>query len=49
MAIHLLGMPQLASKNGAQRLDALIVWVHLLMLALFVGWVAYFLYAALAL
>ncbi|HEY1662654.1 MAG TPA: cytochrome c oxidase subunit II [Verrucomicrobiae bacterium] len=44
MAIHLLGMPQLASKNGAS-VDALIVWVHLLMLALFVGWVAYFLYA----
>lgn len=44
MAQHLLDMPGLASTNG-YKVDALIVWVHLLMLALFVGWVAYFIYA----
>jgi cytochrome c oxidase subunit 2 len=40
----LLGMPELASKNGAQ-VDELIVLVHLLMLVLFVGWLIYFGYA----
>jgi len=44
MAIHLLGMPPLESTTG-EGVDALIVWVHLLMLALFIGWVAYFCYA----
>jgi len=37
----LLGMPELASKNGEQ-VDALIVYVHWLMLVLFVGWLVYF-------
>jgi len=40
----LLGMPELASKNGEQ-VDALIVYVHWLMLVLFVGWIIYFGYA----
>jgi len=43
-AQHILGMPELASKNG-QAVDALIVYVHWLMIALFIGWTAYFLYA----
>jgi cytochrome c oxidase subunit 2 len=37
----LLGLPELASKHGAD-VDKLIVYVHYLMLALFVGWAAYF-------
>ena len=40
----LLGLPELASENG-KAVDALIVYVHWLMLALFVGWVIYFGYA----
>lgn len=36
-----LGMPELASKNGAQ-VDELIVLVHWLMLILFIGWLTYF-------
>jgi hypothetical protein len=44
-ANHILGMPELASKNG-QDVDALIVYVHWLMLALFIGWMAYFFYAS---
>ena len=36
-----LGMPALASENGAQ-VDELIVLVHWLMLILFVGWLIYF-------
>ena len=43
-AQHILGMPELASKNG-EAVDALIVYVHWLMLALFIGWLAYFGYA----
>ena len=39
----LLGMPELASENGKQ-VDALIVYVHWLMLVLFIGWVIYFCY-----
>lgn len=42
-AIHILGMPELASTNGV-AVDALIVYVHWLMIALFIGWVAYFCY-----
>ena len=38
-----LGLPVLASKHGAQ-VDTLIIWVHVLMLALFVGWLLYFLF-----
>jgi cytochrome c oxidase subunit II len=43
-ANHILGMPELASKSG-EPVDALIVYVHWLMLALFIGWLAYFGYA----
>jgi len=43
-ANHILGMPELASQNG-QAVDALIVYVHWLMLALFIGWTIYFAYA----
>lgn len=40
----LLGLPVLASENG-QGVDNLIIWVHWLMIALFVGWLGYFCYA----
>ena len=43
-ANHILGMPELASQNG-QAVDALIVYVHWLMLALLIGWTIYFAYA----
>ena len=43
-ANHILGMPELASKNG-ESVDALIVYVHWLMIALFIGWLVYFGYA----
>jgi cytochrome c oxidase subunit II len=43
-ATRVLGMPELASKNGWE-VDALIVYVHWLMLALFIGWMGYFCYA----
>ncbi len=39
-----LWLPPLASEHG-QRVDELNLLVHLLMLVLFVGWIAYFLYA----
>jgi cytochrome c oxidase subunit 2 len=42
-AQHVLGMPELASANG-RAVDTLIVYVHWLMLALFLGWSLYFLY-----
>jgi cytochrome c oxidase subunit II len=38
-----LGLPVLASKHG-EYVDALIIYVHWLMIALFVGWIAYFAY-----
>ena len=41
---QLLGLPVLASEHGA-RVDALIIYVHWLMIALFVGWLAYFIFA----
>ena len=40
-AHHVLGLPELASKNG-QGVDNLMVYLHWLMLALFVGWIIYF-------
>ncbi|MSU20276.1 MAG: hypothetical protein EXS30_02645 [Pedosphaera sp.] len=40
----LLGLPVLASKHG-KDVDQLIIYVHLLMLVLFVGWIIYFAYA----
>ncbi|HVY69078.1 MAG TPA: cytochrome c oxidase subunit II [Verrucomicrobiae bacterium] len=39
----LLGLPVLASEHG-KDVDKLIVYVHYLMLALFIGWLAYFIY-----
>lgn len=39
----LLGMPPLASANG-KDVDDLIVYVHWLMAALFIGWIIYFFY-----
>lgn len=39
-----LGLPDLASVHGAD-VDKLILYVHYLMLALFVGWSAYFVYS----
>jgi cytochrome c oxidase subunit 2 len=42
-AKNILGLPELASTNG-QAVDDLMVYVHYLMLVLFVGWVAYFVY-----
>jgi len=44
IAVHLLAMPELDSTTGAP-VDALIVYVHLLMFALFIGWIIYFGYA----
>src|SRR5947209_5255578 len=41
---NLLGLPVLASKHGAD-VDKLIIYVHYLMAALFVGWILYFIYA----
>ena len=40
----LLGLPPLASQHG-QDVDNLIIYVHWLMIVLFVGWLAYFAYA----
>jgi cytochrome c oxidase subunit 2 len=42
-AEKVLCLPTLASKGGA-GVDALMVYVHWLMLALFIGWLIYFLY-----
>ncbi|MEI9961844.1 MAG: hypothetical protein WDM76_12155 [Limisphaerales bacterium] len=37
----ILGLPPLASTSG-QDVDSLIIYVHWLMLALFIGWIIYF-------
>jgi len=39
----ILGLPALASEHG-QEVDDLIIYVHILMIVLFVGWIAYFAY-----
>src|SRR5471030_228554 len=44
LSFKLLGMPPMDSSNG-QDVDDLIIYVHWLMLALFVGWIIYFCYA----
>src|SRR5438067_1868854 len=44
MMSKLLGLPVLASEHG-RTVDDLIIYVHWLMIALFVGWLAYFAYA----
>jgi len=41
---NLLGLPVLASEHG-KDVDNLIIYVHWLMIVLFVGWLAYFAYA----
>jgi cytochrome c oxidase subunit 2 len=43
MMKQLLGLPVLASEHG-QQVDNLIIYVHWLMITLFVGWIAYFAY-----
>lgn len=43
MIEKLLGLPINASTHGA-RLDHLMLWVHVLMAVLFVGWIVFFLY-----
>jgi cytochrome c oxidase subunit 2 len=43
MMEKLLGLPINASAHGVQ-IDRLILWVHVLMLVLFVGWIAFFIY-----
>ena len=40
----LLGLPELASVHGAD-VDKFIIYVHYLMIALFIGWSGYFIYA----
>jgi cytochrome c oxidase subunit 2 len=40
----LLGLPVLASEHG-KDVDNLIIYVHVLMIVLFVGWLAYFAYS----
>src|SRR5687768_14438602 len=40
---QLLNLPELGSEHG-QHVDTLIIYVHWLMIALFVGWLAYFAY-----
>ena len=37
-----LGLPPLAAAHGGQ-IDALIGWIHIFMLVLFVGWGGFFL------
>jgi cytochrome c oxidase subunit 2 len=39
-----LGLPELASQHG-KDVDKLIIYIHYLMIALFVGWIVYFAYA----
>ncbi len=41
---ELIGLPVLASKHGYD-VDRLIYYVHYLMIALFIGWLVYFVYA----
>ncbi len=43
MIEHLLGLPQLASANGAQ-IDRLMAYIHVLMAVIFVGWLTLFLF-----
>jgi cytochrome c oxidase subunit 2 len=44
MMEKLLGLPVLASEHG-KEVDNLIIYVHWLMIVLFVGWLAYFVFA----
>ena len=42
-AYHILRLPQRASE-GAKHIDDLMVYIHYLMVVLFVGWIIYFVY-----
>jgi len=44
LRLPILGLPELASEHG-RSVDDLIIYVHWLMIVLFVGWLAYFAYA----
>lgn len=46
MMSKILGLPVVASEHG-RHVDDLIIYVHWLMIVLFVGWLAYFAYALL--
>ena len=46
LKLPMLGLPELASEQG-RSVDDLIIYVHWLMIVLFVGWLAYFAYALL--
>lgn len=41
---NLIGLPKLASETGV-GVDRLILYIHVLMIALFAGWLCYFVYA----
>jgi cytochrome c oxidase subunit 2 len=44
MAIDLLGLPDLASAHGGS-LDTMLLWIHVMMVVLFVGWGAFFIFS----
>ena len=46
MLPKILGLPIRASEQGA-RIDWLILYVHILMVVLFVGWITFFIYTIL--
>lgn len=41
--LHRFGLPEVAAEHGAE-LDVMLAWVHWLMLILFVGWGAFYIY-----
>src|SRR5262249_28252164 len=46
LRLPMLGLPEVASEQ-ARSVDNLIIYVHWLMIVLFIGWLAYFAYALL--
>ena len=46
LRLPMLGLPELASEHG-RSVDNLIIYVHWLMIILFIGWLGYFAYALL--
>ena len=46
LRLPMLGLPELASEHG-RSVDNLIIYVHWLMVVLFIGWLGYFAYALL--
>lgn len=44
MMRQILGLPVLASEHG-EKVDNLIIYMHWLMIVLFIGWIGYFFYA----